>query len=203
MLQAPTPELVLASGSAARRALLEAAGLRVTIHPASVDEGAIKRACQEGGDPPDIAALRLATAKASDVAAAFPAAMVIGADQLLVCDGVWFDKPGSPEALRAQLRRLRGQRHTLVTAVVVWQAGRAVWSHVAAPTLQMRSFSDTFLETYCQMEGDAVLSCVGGYRLEGPGVHLFAQVDGEHSAILGLPLLPLLAFLRETGVLLG
>lgn len=203
MLQAPAPKLVLASGSAARRALLEAARLRVTVRPADVDEAAIKRRCQNAGTTPDAAALQLAEAKAVAVGTHAPDALVIGADQLLVCDDTWFDKPGSPDALRAQLRRLRGRTHTLVTAVVAWQDGRGVWSHVAQPTLRMRDFSDAFLEEYCRLEGDAVLSCVGGYRLEAAGIHLFDAIDGEHSAILGLPLLPLLTFLRTFGVLRG
>ncbi|MBN8925183.1 MAG: hypothetical protein BGO51_07390 [Rhodospirillales bacterium 69-11] len=200
MLQAPTPELVLASGSAARRALLEAARLRVTIRPADLDEADIKRRCQAAGDPPDSAALTLATAKAAAIGRDMPEALVIGADQLLVCDGDWFDKPGTDATLRTQLRRLRGRSHVLVTAVVCWQRGRVLWSHVAQPTLRMRDVSDAFLEEYCRLEGDAILSCVGGYRLEGAGVHLFDDIEGEHSAILGLPLVPLLAFLRTYGV---
>ena len=195
------PGLVLASGSAARRALLKAAGLRFTVQPAAVDEAAIKRAMRAQGADPAAVASHLADEKARQVAE--PRAMVIGADQLLVCDDAWFDKPDDRLAARAHLLRLRGRRHELVTAVTVWRAGVRLWHHVARPGLVMRSFSDTFLEAYLAAEGDAVLGCVGAYRLEGLGLHLFEAVEGEQAAILGLPMLALLRFLREAGVIMS
>lgn len=197
--QAATPLLVLASASAARRALLEAAGLRFAVRPAAVDEAALKQqALSEGLDPAE-AALWLADAKAQAVAE--PDALVIGCDQLLVCEGQWFDKPASLADARTQLRALRGRSHTLVTAVLCRHAERRLWQHVAAPVLTMRTFSDGFLERYLALEASHVTATVGAYRLEGPGIHLFAGVEGEHAAILGLPMLALLAFLRDNAVL--
>jgi len=202
MMQAETPRLVLASASAARRALLAGAGLRFEAVAAAVDEAAIKEAAQAEAIPPADAALMLADAKAERIARRDPEALVIGCDQLLVCDGQWFDKPTDPAAARAQLRRLRGRRHELVTAVVCHRYGRRIWQHVALPRLWMRNFSEAFLEAYLVAEGERVTQSVGGYRLEGPGVQLFARIEGEYAAILGLPLLPLLGFLRDHGVLL-
>jgi len=201
MIQAPFPPLVLASQSAARAALLAAAGLRFEARPARVDEAAIKQAClAEGIDAAD-AALTLAGLKAERIRD--PDAMVIGADQLLVCGETWFDKPAGIDGARAHLRALRGQTHRLVTAVVCVRGGQEVWRHVAEPRLRMRGFSDAFLEDYLAAEGDAVLACVGAYRLEGMGMHLFDSVQGEHATILGLPMLPLLGFLRQHGLVLS
>ncbi len=201
MIQAPFPPLVLASQSAARAALLAAAGLRFEARPARVDEAAIKQACRaEGLDAAD-AALTLAGLKAERIRD--PDAMVIGADQLLVCGETWFDKPAGIDGARAHLSALRGQTHRLVTAVVCLRGGQEVWRHVAEPRLRMRGFSDAFLEDYLAAEGDAVLACVGAYRLEGMGMHLFDSVQGEHAAILGLPMLPLLGFLRQHRLVLS
>ena len=195
MMAPGAPPLVLASGSAARRALLQAAGLRFTVHPPEVDEAAFKA---RGGDPADIA-MALAEAKA----AAAPGAVVIGADQMLVCDGACFDKPLTHAHAHAQLGRLRGRRHELLTAVACWRHGAPAWRHLSRPALTMRTFSDSFLRAYLAAEGDAVLRCVGAYRLEAAGLHLFERVEGDHSAILGLPMLPLLEFLRGSGVVLA
>ena len=200
MLQRDAPRLILASASTSRRALLAAAGLRFEVRPATLDEAAIRRAAQAEGVGADAAALRLAEAKAAAVAAAEPDALVIGADQILVCEGAWFDKPADLDAARAQLSVLRGRTHGLATAVVCWSGGTPVWRHVEHPRLTMRAFSEAFLDAYLALEGALVLGSVGAYRLEGPGVHLFSAVEGDHSAILGLPLLPLLGSLREAGV---
>jgi len=127
--------------------------------------------------------------------------VVIGADQILVCEDGWFDKPDSITAAREQLLRLRGRLHVLATAVVCQQGEQRVWHHVVRPRLTMRRFSDAFLDDYLAAQGEEVTSTVGAYRLEGLGIHLFERVEGEHSAILGLPLLPLLDFLRQHGVL--
>jgi len=191
--------LVLASGSATRAALLRSAGLEFSVAPAAVDEEALKESAQAEGIPPADAAILLAEAKAAQVARREPEALVIGADQLLVCEGEWFSKPEDLAAARAQLLALRGRTHTLFTALVLWRGGRRVWQHVATPRLTMREFSERFLDRYLAMEGEAALASVGAYRLEGPGVQLFREVQGEHSAILGLPLLPLLGFLRQHG----
>lgn len=199
-IQADAPALVLASQSAARAALLHAAGLRFEARPARVDEDAVKRSLRADGASPEDAALVLASLKAQRIRDA--AALVIGADQLLVCGDDWFDKPADTAAARDQLQRLRGREHRLVTAVVCHRGGAEVWRHVAMPRLSMRGFSDAFLDAYLAAEGSAILGCVGAYRLEGRGMHLFDRVEGEHAAVLGLPMLPLLAFLRGHGMLL-
>lgn len=203
MIQAETPRLVLASASMARRAVLAGAGLRFEAAAAAVDEAAIKDAALAEGIPPAETALMLADAKAERIARRDPAALVIGCDQLLVCEGQWFDKPPDVAAARAQLQALRGRTHELVTAAVCHRDGRRIWQNVAVPRLAMRDFSDAFLDAYLAAEGEQVTASVGAYRLEGPGVQLFARVSGEHAAILGLPLLALLAFLRQHGVLMG
>lgn len=201
----PTPiqdsrhKLVLASGSAIRRTLLENAGLTFSVLSSSVDEEPLKRAGRAEGAPPETVALRLAEAKALSVSCAD--AFVIGADQMLSCKGDWYDKPADLKAARLQLLSLRGQTHTLHTAVVVCRNGQVLWQHVSEPKLTMRLFSDAFLEAYLAEEGDECLYSVGAYRIEGPGLHLFARMEGDQTAILGLPLLPLLEALREMGVL--
>ncbi len=194
-----TPRLILASGSSARLAVLEAAGLRVLVQPASLDEDAVKRAAQAAGWSPDAAALSLAELKAATVPD--PDALVIGADQILTCDGHWFDKPADLDQAATHLRRLRGREHCLHTAAVVLRHGRVAWQHVSTPRLRMRALSDRFIDAHVAAEGRALLSCVGAYRLEGLGIQLFEAVEGEHAAILGLPILPLLAFLRRQGLL--
>ena len=202
MLQAPTPKLILASGSASRRALLADAGLHFDVHRPKLDEAAAKveaRAMRLGaGD----AALRLADLKALTVAWQQPDAVVIGGDQILECEGLWYDKPVDVAGARGQLRSLRGRAHVLATAVVCWQGTARLWQHVASPRLMMREFSDELLDAYLREEGETVTSTVGAYRLEGRGVQLFDGIEGDYSAILGLPLLPLLAFLRQRGILI-
>ncbi|MDR3530085.1 MAG: Maf family protein [Rhodopila sp.] len=201
MIQAETPVLVLASQSASRRELLQSAGLIFSAHPAHIDEAGIKQSARaEGASVADVAVL-LAEMKAARVSARISDALVIGADQILVCDGVWFDKPASAEQAREHLLFLRGKTHELVTSIVCTRAGARLWHHIAGPRLTMRSFSDAFLAEYLKAEGDAVTETVGAYRLEGLGVHLFDRIEGDHSAILGLPLLPLFGFLRQHGVL--
>jgi len=199
VIQALTPRLILASQSPARAALLRAAGLSFEAKPAPIDEAAIKTSFRQDGEEPAACALTLADLKAARLRD--PDSLIIGADQLLVCDGDWFDKPSDLVAARAHLLRLRGREHTLVTAIVVHRAGETIWHHVATPRLLMRRFTDPFLEAYLAAEGDALLSSVGAYRLEGLGIHLFERIEGEHAAILGLPLLALLGFLRQHGVL--
>ena len=202
MLQHPAPRLILASASASRRALLAAAGLRFDVQPADIDEAAVKRAARARGASASDAALELAILKARRIAEREPDAVVIGADQILVQAGEWFGKPPSVAAAREQLRALRGRSHVLATAVVCQQGAHWVWRHIAEPRLTMRGFSDDFLDDYLRSEGDDVTSTVGAYRLEGRGIHLFASVEGEYSAILGLPMLDLLAVLRDEMILI-
>ncbi|ACI51688.1 Maf family protein [Gluconacetobacter diazotrophicus PA1 5] len=200
-LQAESPLIVLASQSATRRILLEQAGLCVECRPARVDEDGVRESARAAGLSPDSCALLLAELKGGRIRD--PGCVVIGADQILSCEGEWFEKPADRQAARAQLWRLRGRMHVLHSAVVVMRDGQVIWRHVARPELTMRPFSEAFLDAYLDIEGDAILSSVGAYRLEGCGVHLFDGIVGEHAAILGLPLLPLLGFLRQHGVVLS
>ena len=202
-LQADLPRLILASASASRKALLHHAGLRFIARAAAIDEASVKRAGQAEDAGPEDVALLLAEMKARRIARGDPEALVIGCDQLLVCDGRWFDKPADLAEARAHLLALRGRTHTLVTAVLCQRGEQRLWHHVAAPRLTMRHFSEAFLDDYLDTEGEALTATVGAYRLEALGSLLFEAIDGEHSAILGLPLLPLFGFLRQHGVLAG
>lgn len=176
--------------------MLTAAGVKFSVMPADVDEAAMKAGADPGTEQ---LALGLAVAKAARISALAPGALVIGADQILVCDGMRFDKPENTEAAAEHLRTLRGRTHELVTAACVVQGGQMLFSRVETPQLTMREFSDSFLADYVAAEGDAILACVGAYRLEGPGLQLFDRIEGNHFTILGLPLLDLLAFLRQAG----
>jgi nucleoside triphosphate pyrophosphatase len=194
------PELILASASTARAGLLRAAGVAFAIDPADIDETAIKREHRKAGRDASACAAALAEAKARTVAARHMQALVIGADQILVAGDEWFDKPDDLAAAEAQLRRLRGHEHLLVTAACVVRDDERLWQALSVPKLTVRRFSDAFLAGYIAAEGDAVLGSVGAYRLEGRGVQLFARIEGDHFAILGLPLLELLDFLCGRGV---
>lgn len=194
--------IILASGSATRRAMLEQAGVTFMVDTAPVDEQAVKDAMRIETDNPARVAEVLAELKATRVAARHPGTIVIGADQMLDCERVWFDKPMDRAAARAQLCRLRDKTHRLVSAVVAVRDGQKLWHHTEQAQLSMRRFSDAFLDHYLDRAGDAVLSSVGAYQLEGLGAQLFLAVDGDHFTILGLPLLAVLDFLRENGELL-
>ncbi len=193
--------VVLASGSKTRAAMMEQAGVRVTLAPAAVDEDEIKLAARAEGIPVDEVAEALAELKAQRVTRKYPGALVIGADQMLECDGQWFDKPTGRDAAREQLKALRGKTHRLVSCAVVLRDGERLWHQVDRARLTMRPFSDAFLESYLNAAGDNVLHSVGAYQLEGLGAQLFHRVDGDFFTILGLPLLPLLGFLRVHGVI--
>jgi len=194
------PRLVLASASTSRAESLRAAGVDFFAHPADIDESAIKRDHQERRADAQSCAMALAEAKAAAVAARHPGALVIGADQILVCENEWFDKPRDLAEAAAQLRRLRGREHRLMTACCIYRNGEKLWQALATPKLTMRRFGEAFLAGYIAAEGEAVLGSVGAYRIEGKGVQLFARIEGDHFAILGLPLLELLSFLRRHGV---
>ena len=199
---AATPErVILASASTARAALLRAACIDFRAEPAAVDEAALKRASHEAGDSAIDCAMALALEKACCVSHRHPAALVIGADQILVAGTEWFDKPADLADACAQLRALRGRTHWLATAVCVVRRGARLWCATSAPELTMRRFSDGFLAGYIAAEGEAVLGSVGAYRLEGRGVQLFSRIAGDHFAVLGLPLIELLGFLREQGAM--
>lgn len=193
--------IVLASGSATRRRMLEQAGITFTVATAAVDESAVKAAMREETNNPARVAEVLAELKATRVAAGRPDAIVIGADQMLDCEGIWYDKPASREEARAQLLALRGRTHRLSSAVVALRGGKRVWHHVDSARLTMRHFSDAFLDRYLDAMGEAVTSTVGAYQIEGLGAQLFMLVEGDHFTILGLPLFALMDFLRENGEL--
>ncbi|AOX17910.1 Maf family protein [Kozakia baliensis] len=200
MNQSNESRLVLASGSTARLALLQDAGLAVTPRPVTLDEAAWRDRARARAMPQREIALGLAHAKARrlfEEDASFGESWVIAADQVLDYRGTGFDKPTDLAEARRQLCLLRGQTHMLCTALVLYRQGQPVWEHVETPHLTMRHFSDAFLENYLSLEGEHILNCVGGYRLEGMGVQLFEKIDGAFDAILGLPRLPLLAALRR------
>jgi septum formation protein len=198
---APPGRIILASASAARASLLRAAGVDVAIEPAAIDEAAIKQEARRNGESALGAAIVLATGKACAVSRRHPASLVIGADQLLASGAEWFDKPRDLAEARAQLLRLRGRTHILATAICAAQAGVPVWRATSVPELTMRRFSEEFLDAYLVAEGEALLGSVGAYRLEGSGVQLFSRIDGDYFAILGLPLVELLGFLRDRRLL--
>jgi septum formation protein len=197
---ASTP-VVLASASTARAALLQAAGVAAAVDAAAIDEVEVKASLRSvQASAPDMART-LAELKAQRVSLRHPGALVVGADQILECDGHVFDKPAELSEARRQLLALRGRRHQLWSAVVLVRDGRRLWHHVGRADLLMREFSERFLDDYLRSAGDAALSSVGSYQIEGLGVQLFAGVDGDYFTILGLPLLPLLDILREQGAL--
>lgn len=189
--------LVLASKSPARRTLLEAAGIPVEVRPADLDERAVE--AQASVTDPVTAAALLARAKAQTVAAKMPGRMLLGADQTLALDGRRFSKPQDKAAAGEQLRALRGRTHRLHSAVAIVRDGQTLFEHVSVAQLTMHAFSDIFLDNYLDAAGGAVTDSVGGYQLEGPGAQLFERIDGDYFTILGLPLLPLLKFLRQQG----
>ena len=187
--------LVLASRSIARAALLTGAGIAIEVLPADIDERAVeaKAAAQDAG----AAAALLAREKARAVAALRPGRLVLGADQTLALGARRFSKPADRAAAAEQLRALRGKSHDLHSAVAVMRDGELLFEHTETARLTMRNFSDEFLQQYLDLADDAVTTSVGAYQLEKPGIQLFERVDGDYFTILGLPLLPLLAFLRR------
>lgn len=194
-------EVVLASASAVRARLLVAAGLVILRDPAALDEGAIKAEFRGAKRAAGDCALALAEAKARLVCGRHTGAWVIGADQILDCEGRWFDKPRDLAEARAQLQTLAGKRHDLVSAIVVLRDGAMIWQFVDRAQLTLRRFSAAFLDAYLTAVGEAALDSVGAYQLEGRGAQLMARVEGDYFSILGLPLLPLLDFLRGQGVI--
>lgn len=194
--------IVLASGSATRQSMLKAAGVDFQVQVLPVDEDGIKSAMAQETDNPARVAETLAEMKAQRVSAKNPGALVIGADQMLDCQGIWYDKPADRDAAARQLRQLRAKTHRLTSSAVAVRDGQRVWHHTDQARLTMRQFSDAFLDDYLNRAGDKVLSSVGAYQLEGLGAQLFMMVEGDHFTILGLPLLPLLDYLRENGELI-
>ncbi|MEZ0302850.1 MAG: Maf family nucleotide pyrophosphatase [Hyphomicrobiaceae bacterium] len=196
-------KLVLASGSSSRRRLLEAAGLTFRVVPPDVDETALKGTLLAQTPKPSAATVAetLARAKCEAVSGRIAGAVVIGADQVLALDEELFDKPPDVAAARAQLLRLRGTTHHLLTAVALAQEGRTVWQCMETATLTLRNFSPMALDRYLAVAGDRVTRSVGAYEIEGPAIQLFERIEGDYFTILGLPLLPLLAELRARGAI--
>lgn len=200
-LWTPSEKLLLASTSATRLALLASAGLAVETQNAGINERAVEEAAaQERLDPPALAA-RLAAEKALAVSRRHPERVVLGADQVLDAEGEVFHKPADREAARAQLTRLSGRRHALHSAGTIAIGGQVVERFLGSAHLTMRPLTEEAVDLYLDLAGPDVLKSVGVYQLEGFGVHLFETVEGDHSTILGLPLLPLLASLRRLGCL--
>jgi septum formation protein len=179
--------------------MLEAAGVAFEVDAPRVDEEAAKIGLRNEGAKPRDQAIALAELKALSVSST-RAGLVIGADQMLALEGEAFDKPKSAAEAREHLLRLRGRTHELITAAVVARENEVIWRHIDTPRLAMRGFSDAFLDDYLGRAGESVLMSVGAYQLEGLGAHLFERVEGDYFSILGLQLLPLLAFLREQGI---
>ncbi len=193
--------LILASASASRKRLLADAGIAAETDPADIDESVIKQECRKSDRSSAECAARLAEAKARAVAARHRDDLVLGADQMLDCNGEWFDKPRDVAEAREQLQKLRGRTHELVTAATVVRNDEQLWQAVERPRVTMRAFSDAFLDNYLESVGDRVLKTVGCYELERLGAQLMEKVEGDYFAILGLPLLPLMHFLRGAGAL--
>jgi len=198
----PDP-LILASASTARAAMLQAAGVPIETVPARVDEDGMKLSLRQHGADPATVAVALAELKALQVSRSRPGRLVLGADQMLDCEGVWLDKPQDRDGAREQLEYLRGKTHRLTSAAVLAQDGIRLWHHADAARLTMREFTDDFLEGYLDQAGTAILGAVGAYQLEGLGAQMFRAIDGDFFVILGLPLLPVLDILREQGLLPG
>lgn len=193
--------LILASGSAIRAKMLENAGVPFAVQSARVDEDAAKRALMaEQAAPRDIADA-LAELKARKVSDKHTDAMVLGCDQVLDFDGALLSKPTSRDEALQQLRAMRGKRHMLLSAAVIYQGGQPIWRHVGQVRLRMRASSDSYLRAYVDRNWDSIRHAVGGYKLEEEGVRLFATIDGDYFNVLGMPLLELLNFLALRGVI--
>jgi septum formation protein len=195
------PVLVLASASEARAELLRRSGLSFRIDPARIDEREVTAAALARGDDAPGVAISVALAKAKAVAARHPGALVLGADQLLLCDDIYFNKAADLGDARRVLQALRGREHQLISAAVVVRDGERLCETAATARLAMRDFSDTFLDHYLAWVGRAALGSVGCYQVEGVGVQLFERIEGDHFTILGLPLLPVLQCVRTHGVI--
>ena len=192
--------LILASQSASRRAMLNAAGVAYAAEPARVDEDGVKAAM--AGQPPRDVADALAELKAVKVSQTHPTALVLGSDSIVaLADGTLLDKPVSREDAADHLRAMAGGTHDLWSAAVIAEGGRPVWRHVERARLFVRSLSEEFIGQYLDLEWPAIAGCVGCFRIEGPGVQLFSRIDGSHFTVLGMPLLPVLDYLRVRGEL--
>jgi septum formation protein len=196
-------KIVLASQSIHRKTLMENAGLKFTCQPADIDERTIELAIKDTGATPKELALILASAKALDVSQKIPGAYVIGSDQTLSLNDELFHKPEDMEAARRTLLKLSGQTHTLNSGVSIAKDGETIWQHVSIAELTMRELSPEFVGRHLSRAGEQILTSVGAYQLEKEGVQLFDKIEGDFFTIVGLPMLPLLAQLRELNVIEG
>ena len=196
----PNKNLSLASKSAARRALLDQAGIAYDCEPAAIDEAAIRDAAQSEGASPDDIAVLLAEMKGERIAAKHRDAMIISSDQLLVCDGILYGKPKTFEQAHQQIAALSGKRHQLITAVMLFDNGRRIWHHIARPEITFHQLDDNAISDYLRHFGEDAFHSPGSYFLEGPGIHLFADIFGDYYAILGLPMMALLPQLKLHGL---
>nr|WP_309084312.1 Maf-like protein [Chelativorans sp.] len=199
----PAETIVLASTSSFRRQLLENAGVAVKAVAPEIDERAVEAPLEDTGVTPEEVALILAEAKAAEVSERFPNFWVIGGDQTLSLDDRIFHKPEDMEGARHHLLALSGKTHLLNSAVVLAKGGRVVWQHLAAARMTMRPLDPAFIGRHLSRVGDRALASVGAYQIEGEGVQLFEKIEGDYFTIVGLPLLPLLAKLRELGAIDG
>ncbi len=196
-----TIPIVLASGSVIRAQLLRNAGVPFSVQIARLDEDTAKRALMAEGAPPRDVADALAEMKARKISDKVPGTMVLGCDQVLDFEGQMLSKPETPEEALAQLKAMRGKRHMLLSAAVIYQDGEPIWRHVGQVRLRMRASSDAYLRDYVARNWDSIRHAVGAYKLEEEGVRLFATIDGDYFNVLGMPLLELLNFLAVKGVI--
>ena len=194
------PKLVLASASAVRTRLLTNAGVPHLVDPAHVDEVSVRDTLLAEGADHSAIAETLGELKAQRISQKWPGEIVLGADQVLSCNGVLFEKPADLDRVRAHLKALMGKSHILHTSASVVRDGTVLWHQNASSTLHMRTLSDKFIDAYVETVGDAAFASVGAYELEGLGPQLFSRIDGDFFVILGLPMLPLMEFLRNNGV---
>ncbi|MAK59695.1 MAG: septum formation protein Maf [Ponticaulis sp.] len=190
--------LILASGSRIRATLLENAGVKFSIKKSNVDEDSLKGSMRAQGMSPKSQAEYLAEMKSEKVSMSTPG-LVLGADQMLSLENEGFDKPANKAEAFERLRHFSGKIHYLECAAVISQNGEAIWRYTSRPKLTMRDLSDSFIRHYLDQIGDAAFESVGAYQLEGLGVQLFSKIEGDYFAILGLPLLEILTFLRDRG----
>lgn len=190
---------ILASASPTRQRLLANAGIAFDVDPAEIDERAAEKPLADAGATADDLALALAMVKAAEVSARHPGTYVLGADQILEMDGKRLNKPADIDAARRQLLAMSGRSHRLITAAAVARDGEQVWSHVESVIMTMRQLTPAEVGRYLAVVGEKALSSVGAYQIEGRGIQLFEKIDGDFFAVLGLPLLPFLTFLRSVG----
>ncbi|UTW59098.1 septum formation protein Maf [Kordiimonas sp. SCSIO 12603] len=194
-------EFILASGSKTRAKMLKSAGVDFTVQTAPVDEASLKEALVADGAAPRHIADALAEMKARAVSFMYPEALVLGADQILVKDGKIFSKASNQQEAEATLKELSGGEHRLISAAVICQNGQAIWRSVDQVKMDVRPLSDTFIKQYLNILGDDAYWSVGCYQIEGIGAQLFNRVDGDYFTVLGMPLLPVLDFLRRYNLL--